>query len=69
MVTAFFGGGGQKCGNLGILVYMFESTGHVLFKCYNQGACKGASGRNQVATWFESWFLDFVVAFKGNVGQ
>jgi len=48
---------------------MFESMGLVLFKCYNQVACTGANGRNQAATWFESWFLDFVVAFEGNVGQ
>jgi hypothetical protein len=53
-------------GNLSI---HFWNHGACAFKCYNQVACTGANGRNQAATWFESWFLDFVVAFKGNVGQ
>lgn len=48
---------------------MFESMEHVLLNAKNQAACTGATGRNQAAILFESWFLDFVVAFKGNVGR
>jgi len=67
MVTAFFWGPKMwQFGNLSIRIW---KHGACAFKCYKQATCTGANGRNQAATWFESWLLDFVVAFKGNVGQ
>jgi hypothetical protein len=62
---------GQKCGNAGNRVYMFESMWQVRVNVTIRGGmCTRATGRRQANYMhFESWFYCFTVAYRVNMEQ